>query len=1061
MKPNRYSASAMRIGRIGTSVLLVWLTLVAQMRLSVADESRTVVVSIHVLDEVSKLAIPRAEVRIVSDAREYIGLTDSTGIARFDAPAAAEYGVFATEPDFAFANTYVLNVKNGTDTNITILGSRVRVRRIGKVQAIAGARPDPGTSLTLDSPSTQLAGSVGASLGSMTSVSLGTQSTGLTIHNESSALSTATVNGAPIFPSGSKLASSLFSADIFSGANVGGGVIGAPNGTLNFSTYDPVIDWGGVVQGRIASFGSSSYSLLERGTAGRLGVALVHSQRADAAPFDNKFFLDTSGVGYIHDTMQRSTADTVTLRYGLNFDNTAHFDFGRISTESAEYCSMQTGPSPCGFGPGAVTQRSAVYTQVRDDLGIGRGSLSFNAFVSRTDSKSDLSNELVERQPIGTYSRSVTKRLGEIVSFNYPITDQRSASLSFSSVSESTSNAGKDTAQQPFPAESESRTDLGLRYPLIRSRKFEQSVSYGSNSARGSSAISFGSSARYAVTPRDLVTASFVGGMLASRAFGFNGVDQALGNGPGKGAVPGTTQQLNVGYSRRSQFFQLALNGYHNLARNAPVSAVLRSDALPASLFDAAYFAAASSVAGSECVMPTSLNSSNVFLRTTDPVSRLVNNGADLSASLDLNPRVSLTAAYSLSLQRAYGASDLFSKNSNLSPGELIPGSTVSHANLGARFAASRVTTLILNTNIVGTNNPYQQRAFLTLDAGIRSKFGNNDLVFAMQNITNAAAENFSGFGPFPNLMQSYSPRTFSIRVRVLSGRQNIDKADYLSKPVMVNSSTLSFTPVDYEPRPPKGWLEPSTGSIQCGPELLQKGRQYLDRIAAFAQAVEANRSKTPLDKVAFSGMTLSQITNQPYPAIRIQFANNDRASFRPFLSCSSIHEGNYDQAKALGIYIPSWQERENDGIYVTYYEPQVGIYTSPDPVDATGGTTQAVTLLPNKSPASPFALSPSCPTSLAPSVTESVAKLRTYIEKSYAGLKPLSPDAFAVSKHNARAEQWLEIRADNAAVGEAIVRCLAVPSAKSADIAQRGLSGAYPPSFNYAPSIGFYTTTP
>ena len=137
------------------------------------------------------------------------------------------------------------------------------------------------------------------------------------------------------------------------------------------------------------------------------------------------------------------------------------------------------------------------------------------------------------------------------------------------------------------------------------------------------------------------------------------------------------------------------------------------------------------------------LGPANLYYTATAPVSRLVNDGVDASASIDISPRANLSAAYSLSLQRGYGRSALFVPGSTIQPGQTVAGATISRINVSGRYAASRATTLIVNANVFGANNPYLGRGFTSLDAAVRTKFGAGDLVVAMQNVTNASA------GPF------------------------------------------------------------------------------------------------------------------------------------------------------------------------------------------------------------------------------------------------------------------------------------------------------------------------
>ena len=127
--------------------------------------------------------------------------------------------------------------------------------------------------------------------------------------------------------------------------------------------------------------------------------------------------------------------------------------------------------------------------------------------------------------------------------------------------------------------------------------------------------------------------------------------------------------------------------------------------------------------------------------------------------------------------------------------------------------------------------------------------------------------------------------------------------------------------------------------------------------------------------------MTLSAVAGPTAPTTRIEFARGSRTGFAAFLRCSVIHEGNYDQARSLGLYVASWQQREQDGPYVLYYAPQVGIYTAPDRVNQTAGLPAPASALPARTPASPFALAGACPASIAPATAEIVARLKAYID--------------------------------------------------------------------------------
>jgi hypothetical protein len=1035
-----------------------------------SQTATTTTVIVHVVDDVTKTPIVHASVRLVSDSREYRGLTDATGTSRFPNVEPDSYDVITQQRDFAFRRSYTIAVTASSSSSVTVLGTRTRLARIGGVQSRGPAKPDPATTQNADSAAATLAGSAGAALGSLTAVSQDGRSA-YQVHNENASLTAPTLNGAPIFPSGANVPGALFSGDIFSSAGVGAGTIGAPDGTLNFSTYDPVIDWEGVLQGRPASFDASAGSIMERGSAGRLGIAVVHANRAQGAPFDSESFADTSGRSYVHNTLDSVDADTLSLRYGFAFNHVGHLDLGRIDDTSPQYCTFQTGPIPCGFGPGNVNRTSTSYVQFRDQLDMTHVSLGINAFMTNLSTTSDLSHELVEDQLVGSFSQSAIRRVGGILSADFALSERRSGSLKLSWVSDAVSVLGQGTALAPLPTQNSTHADLSFDLPAVRTRRFTDTLRFGENLAYGVSAMTYGTSATYALSVRDSLSMSFTGGQLASELYAFNGVDlpqllhvdcasgRALGFGPTLQAQPPSTQQTRMSYSRQSATYGLSLGAYHNVTDDAVISAVVPATALAPGLFDAGYLGAASSTASSECGAPIALDPAHLYYRTTAPVSRLVNDGLDASAYVDLNPRTSVTAAYSLSLQRGYGQSPLFIPGSTVFSGALLPGLPVSHVNVTARYAASRATTLIADLNTFGANNPYQAKGFGSLDAGIRSKFGLGDIVLAVRNITNAAGRTFQTFDPFPLLTQPYAPRTFSVQARFALGRQNIDRVDYLSRPFTLDSSLIAFEQHDYEPTPSQGWLAPATSSFLCGPELVGRARPYLAAIAQYeAQILQAQTAgTTDVAPVHVGAMTLSRIAGPTGFVIRIAFSHDDRQGFVPFVRCSVIHDGTYDRAKQLGIYIPSRQQREAESLFTMYYAPQVGIYFAPGPVNETGGPELTISTLPAQTPSAPFTVVAACPPSFAPAAAEAAGQLQRYIQAFERGSKPSAPDGFTIAAHPAKTETWLEIRPDDFSTESVLTQCLAIPYVTTKNLTQRGLGGAFVPSINYAPSVGFY----
>src|ERR1035437_3538899 len=207
--------------------------------------------------------------------------------------------------------------------------------------------------------------------------------------------------------------------------------------------------------------------------------------------------------------------------------------------------------------------------------------------------------------------------------------------------------------------------------------------------------------------------------------------------------------------------------------------------------------------------------------------------------------------------------------------------------------------------------------------------------------------------------------------------------------------------------------------------------------------------------------MTMSAVRTGDGFMTKIVLDRGNLRALKPFLQCSLLHTGDYDEASRLGLYVPDLQERQTGGSFVLYYSHVVGLFFAPFPVQQTDADRSARTGFPSATPRRPFEIGGSCPAALGGAVAEAGRALKTYADGYYAGRKPAEPDGFHIAAHPAKRETWLEVGPDSPAAGSALISCLDVPEVRTADIDAAGLGGAFTPSINYAPSVGLYTKAP
>ena len=1039
-----------------------------------AAEPARITVRVTVVDSLSRRPVPHAHVRLLSDARQYDGFTGADGMVEFAAVVSANYGVRVDADGYSFSRDADVTASGAEAQALTVTGVRTKLSRIGAVSARSSPAPNLAQSTREGDASAVIAGGVGGSLGTIPAIGRAADG-GLLIHNHDASTTAATINGAPVFPSGTKNQLGLLGGDIFSSAALGtSGVAGAPNGTLDLHTYDPTIDWTGAIQERVASFGGSALTLQERGTAGRVGLSIVHSQEERGAPLDGRFYADTTGLASIHHANVDSRSDTFTARYGFDANHVALLDLAALETNTPLICTEQSGPVPCGSGAGNRTVLRGSYAQLRDTLTLDRATLELNLFQSRTENLELFQNKLSAGSAAGFENIATTDRRGYSAKLGVLYAGRRVAHLNVSAYSDVTHIGGSFVSSAFPPPIASSAQSLALDVPVIASRAFSLNAAAGRDTSSGSNHGTFNVRTTYQFTNRDGLNASFTTGHLGTRRPSFNGVGlgsdltfdcsggTALGDGPLVSSGPlAASTQTRVGVQHSGARVSLNLEAYRDVDRNAPVNAIVPAGALSGSMLTGTYLAAAAQAGAANCGRAFPVTPANLFYRVASPVERTVNDGFDSSAQFEIGRRVRLELAYSLSRARAFGSGFPFVQGSNLVTGAQIPSLPLHREKAKLTYALSRSTTLFGIAGYEGSNNEFRARPFTKLDLGARFASFAGDLTLAVQNVTNVDAGPFTRFDPFPTLATPLVPRTYSVRYRFALGKQGIDKAALLS-PAFSMLGGFAFVQADFETVARTDWLAPNTESPLCGAEHLPQARVYADAIRAYDQriqeALRADPQVKQLPDVTIDPLTLSFARSSGSYVIRMRLVTRQGRKINGFTRCTRIHTGSYDDAVRLHLYIPTWQERESRG-FELYYMPQAGVYFAPQGVDATGATNhEARTGLPARAPTDPFAIDEaSCPATYRPAVQDALRMLRNYITAVYAGGRPSTPDGFSITKHAAKSEPWLELRADDREFGDAIVTCVNAPDISPKDLASRGLSGANFPSFDYAPSLGFY----
>ncbi len=162
-----------------------------------------------------------------------------------------------------------------------------------------------------------------------------------------------TVDGIPLGAPGSAVNLRSFGTDLFVGAGVNfSPQAGSLAGGVNFRTLQPTQTWQSRFSVADGSFDKYTYQIGETGSLGKLGIAVLHSDRGGNNPLTFDSYEDQSGLTYPHGGEQTNEGDYLKLRYGLGDNTTVNFTALENNTGIAALCTQATAALPCGIGPG-------------------------------------------------------------------------------------------------------------------------------------------------------------------------------------------------------------------------------------------------------------------------------------------------------------------------------------------------------------------------------------------------------------------------------------------------------------------------------------------------------------------------------------------------------------------------------------------------------------------------------------------------------------------------------------------------------------------------------------
>jgi len=239
----------------------------------------------------------------------------------------------------------------------------------------------------------------------------------ISLRNMDESQTAVTVDGLPLGAPGSAVNLRSFGTDLFTGAGVSfSPQAGSLGGSVNFRTLQPTQTWQSRLSVADGSFDKYNYQIGETGSIGKLGIAVLHSDRGGNNPLTFDDYEDQSGLTYPHGGESTSEGDYVKLRYGLGDATTLTFTALENNNGIASLCTQVTASLPCGIGPGNTTDQKAQLVYFSASTLVGETDVTATGFINDQVNNLNDANRYIDGVNYPSVSATETLARGYVIS---------------------------------------------------------------------------------------------------------------------------------------------------------------------------------------------------------------------------------------------------------------------------------------------------------------------------------------------------------------------------------------------------------------------------------------------------------------------------------------------------------------------------------------------------------------------------------------------------------------------------------------------------------------------
>jgi hypothetical protein len=972
------------------------------------------------------------------------------------------------------------------------------------------------TSISQDSPIRTLSSSLNDALNKVAGVSVDTDTTAndapetISLEGHDPSQTQVLLDGIPLNAPGTAGDLRFISSDLFGGVAVNfNPVAGALGGSVNYRTLEPTRTWVTGLSQTFGSQGGAVTNLSVQGSAGSLGIAYVHAIRGSNNLLAGQKFADTSGLDYVHAGANQTQGDLLTLRASIAGTQSISGTFISSNGYNDALCTVDTGPLPCGYGPGNYNSRHFALAALSDAAFVGATSLQLSFFGTQSRADRDLLNRYVAGVPSPFGQQLTGSTRGASLSAELPSRERHT--ISFQAVTSSANQRSTGLGSEAAIFGSAQGTSSYSSFSVLDTIRSNDRLTLG-DSIGVSRANHFGASllagvnARWNPTSRDAFVGSIDVGNNGAGPPRFGVLTDPAGlqfncpSGTAYGSGPGDEPGAQTAFDARTTYRHawpavgvVSVSVYRQVQHDTLLNALVNASALPPGYFPPGYFQEVGQVFASPggCDAPagTVFPPANLYLNLPVSGVTMVYEGMQLTGDVNLGHALAAEPFYVTQVVKPLTSDPrLTNIDSDIIAGAQMPGIPLHQAGITFDYRAfNSPLELLADARYTSPDNRNYLPGYVVADAGLAYDFTHGRLTVSESNVFNKFGYEFAsstyavgpptvGAGPLAVIARPLAPRQINVTyaVKIGYGQTAAQAAQWQSgtREVAQGGPQTPGGPrggrgfffgalrEGFPQTPPASPFAPDTTRPSCTAAAAQAAGTILGAMKAYVAALEAAKtpsgypSAPPADMPDVPGFTPAY-----HPAggsYAVTFMPQTLDALRSVLSCAQIHIGTQEQAQAARLYVPAGSSFFRNPLT---YMPSVGLYIVRHP-PAAGQEQFRVYRLPATPPAQPLAVVPSdrCTSDLKPVAEQLLTSLSQYVAtKTAGGASPPPPAGWTVTVHSAPKGWWLELQPQPLAGIPALINCARVSAGTESEITAAGYGAARLPALNFTPALGLY----